>query len=73
MKLNAAILVSFCATVMLTACQKDKQPDTNTNLNKVKTYTESISISGAEPSVATYNVAYDASNRIKVTGTNFSG
>ena len=78
MKLNAAIIVSFCTTVMLTACQKDKQPDTNTNLNKVKTYTESISISGAAPVVATYNVAYDTSNRItsltqvEIPGNKFS-
>lgn len=74
MKLNAAILVSFCTTVMLTACQKDKQPDTNTTLNKVKSYTESVSISGAEPIVATYNIAYDADNRItSITQTDIPG
>lgn len=33
MKLNAAMPVPLCATVMLTACQKDKQPDSNTTLN----------------------------------------
>lgn len=64
MKINTSILVTFCTIVMLSACQKDKQPDKNGTLNKVKTYTESISEPNAQPIVATFNLDYDANNRI---------
>jgi YD repeat-containing protein len=50
---------------MLSACQKDKQePGTNTTLSKVKTYTESITTPGSGTIAATYNLTYDANNRI---------
>jgi hypothetical protein len=78
MKLNAAILAPFCALVILSSCKKDKQPDTNPTLNKVKTYTESISSANAGTITATYNLDYDANNRIisvtqaEIPGNKFS-
>jgi len=78
MKINSPILVSFCTIVMLSSCQKDKQPDTNATLNKVKTYTESIATPGSATIVATFNISYDANNRItsvtqaEIPGNKFS-
>lgn len=77
MKKNSAILLSFCTIIMLSSCQKDKQPDTNTTASKVKTYTENIASPGSATIMATYNLNYDANNRItsvtqvEITGNKF--
>ena len=75
MKRNSLLLLSFCTIIMLSSCQKDKQePGTNTTLSKVKTYTESTTTSGGENIAATYNLNYDANNRItSVTQANVPG
>ena len=64
MKINPGFLLSFCTIIIFSSCQKDKQPDTNTNFSKVKTYTESITSPGSGNIVATFNLDYDANNRI---------
>lgn len=78
MKKNSVILLSFCTIIMLSSCQKDKQADTNTSASKVKTYTENIATPGSAAITATYNLNYDANNRItsvnqvEITGNKFS-
>lgn len=78
MKINCSILVSFFAIIALSSCQKDKQPETNASLNKVKSYTESITTPGSGTIVATFNLGYDADNRItsvtqvEIPGNKFS-
>jgi len=78
MKINCGILLSFFTIVVLSSCQKDKQPEANAPLNKVKSYTESITTPGSGTIVATYNLGYDADNRItsltqvEIPGNKFS-
>ena len=78
MKLNPNILLSFCTIIMFSSCQKDKPTDTNTSTDKVKSYTETITVPGQSNIVATYNMDYDANNRIthvtqsEIPGNKFS-
>lgn len=74
MKKNLVALVSFSAIIILSSCQKDKQTDSSTNLSKVKSFTETVTSTGNGTITATYNVGYDANNRItSVTQTDASG
>jgi hypothetical protein len=50
--------------LLLAACQKDKQPDANSDILKVKSYTEKVVSSDGDSIVANYNLIYDAQNRI---------
>jgi hypothetical protein len=63
MKSKNLILFSIGAALLLVACQKDKQPDTN-NVLKVKSYSEKVVSSDGDSIVANYNLSYDAKNRI---------
>jgi len=74
MKKNFFSLIALSSIIIFSSCQKDKQPDANTNLNKVKTYTENITSPGGGTIAATFNVGYDGNNRItSLTQTNASG
>src|SRR6185312_11475525 len=74
MKKNFFTLIALSSIIIFSSCQKDKQPDANTNLNKVKTYTENITSPGGGTIAATFNVGYDGNNRItSLTQTNASG
>jgi len=64
MKSKNLILFSFGAALLLAACQKDKQPDANSNVLKVKNYSEKVVSSDGDSIVANYNLSYDANNRI---------
>jgi YD repeat-containing protein len=78
MKSKNLILFSIGTALLLAACQKDKQPDTNNHISKVKTYSEKVVSSDGDSIVANYNLSYDAQNRItainqvEVPGNKFS-
>ena len=64
MKQNLATLIALSSIIIFSSCQKDKQPNADTNLSKVKTYTESITSPGSPAISDTYNITYDGNNRI---------
>lgn len=64
MKINTRTLLAFCTLISLASCQKDKPATATADTIKVKTYTESIATPGSATIVATYNLGYDANNRI---------
>ena len=55
-------IISFI--ILFSSCQKDVGGDLPTATDKVKTYTEDITSVSIGNSVTTYNLSYDASNRI---------
>ena len=74
MKKNIFTLIALSSIIIFSSCQKDKQPDANTNLNKVKTYTENITSPGNGTIAAIFNIGYDGNNRItSVTQTDAPG
>ncbi len=74
MKKKLFTLIGFSSIILLSSCQKDKQPDATTDTSKVNTYTESVASPGAGEINATYNLAYDANSRItSVTETTAPG
>lgn len=74
MKKNIFTLIALSSIIIFSSCQKDKQPDANTNLNKVKIYTENITSPGNGTIAATFNIGYDGNNRItSVTQTDAPG
>src|SRR5690348_3609182 len=64
MKSKTLLPFSLCMVLLLAACQKDKQPDANSDILKVKSYTEKVVSSDGDSIVANYNLSYDAQNRI---------
>ena len=64
MKSKTLTLLSIGIALFLAACQKDKQPDANSNVLKVKNYSEKVVSSDGDSIVANYNLSYDANNRI---------
>ena len=64
MKSKTLTLLSLGIALFLAACQKDKQPDANSNVLKVKNYSEKVVSSDGDSIVANYNLSYDANNRI---------
>jgi hypothetical protein len=63
MKKNIANLAALIL-IVITSCQKEPSVDLPSVTNKVKTYTEAITSSSIGNSVTTYNLTYDANNRI---------
>src|SRR5690606_23391053 len=63
-KSKTLTLLSLGITLLFAACQKDKQPDANSNVLKVKIYSEKVVSSDGDSIVANYNLSYDAQNRI---------
>lgn len=64
MKLKTVTLLSLGMAFLVSACKKDKQSETNDNTNKVKSYSEKVATSDGDTIIATYNLSYDANNRI---------
>jgi len=64
MKSKTLTLLSLGIALFLAACQKDKQPDANSNVLKIKSYSEKVVSSEGDSIVANYNLTYDAKNRI---------
>lgn len=64
MKIHNITLLSLGMTFLVSACQKDKQTETNGNVIKLKSYTEKVATSDGDTILATYNFSYDDNNRI---------
>ena len=64
MKSKTLTLLSLGMVLLLAACQKDKEPDANSNVLKIKNYSEKVVSSDGDSIVANYNLSYDANNRI---------
>lgn len=64
MKSKTLTLLSLGMVLLLAACQKDKEPDANSNVLKIKSYSEKVVSSEGDSIVANYNLTYDAKNRI---------
>jgi YD repeat-containing protein len=62
-KITLPFAVIACI-ILFSSCQKDTGGDPPTSTDKVKSYTEDITSGSIGNSVTTYNLAYDASNRI---------
>ncbi|HUZ61410.1 MAG TPA: hypothetical protein VMU83_21725 [Hanamia sp.] len=72
MKQKITTLVAL-SSLLFFSCQKSSNTDQTTNSNKVKTYTESITSPGTPEISDSYNITYDANNRITgVVPTNSS-
>lgn len=71
MKFNQLLTAGIAAIIFFSSCQKELSPDTATtpnggtgsSSNKIKTYTEDVTVSGSHSSI-TLNINYDGSNRI---------
>ena len=64
MKKSIPQLAVILCIILFTSCQKDVDGDPITVTDKVKTYTEDITSGSIGNSVTTYNLSYDASDRI---------
>lgn len=62
-KLLSAILLLVITFAFFTSCKKDTSSSSNPSIPLVKTYTEDIT-SGGIHSTTTYNLSYDANNRL---------
>ncbi|MEO6837992.1 MAG: hypothetical protein ABI261_05915 [Ginsengibacter sp.] len=73
MKTKIIALVAL-SSLLFFSCKKSNNTDQPSNSDKVKTYTEDVTSSGSPEISATYNITYDANNRITgVIPTNSSG
>lgn len=63
MKKNIAQLTLFAFVILISSCGKKDNPEPDKNASKVKSYTEAISSPAYSVSV-TFNIGYDAGNRI---------
>jgi len=63
-KSKTLTLLSLGMVLLLAACQKDKEPAANSNVLKIKSYSEKVVSSDGDSIVANYNLSYDANNRI---------
>ena len=68
MKLKTITLLSFSASLLMTACQKDKATEPIHNGAKVKSYKEKVVTSDGDSTIYTFNLSYDGNNRL--TGMN---
>lgn len=51
--------------IIFVACKKDKSSDSGSNSNnRVKTYTEDLTLAGGAHSIATFTLSYDANGRV---------
>jgi hypothetical protein len=80
MKLFSPFFISLVAIALFSSCQKSVEwddittPVTPTPSSKIKTYTEDVNITGGSRVVVTFNLEYDASNRlISMTSTSNPG
>ena len=64
MKKSICPFAVISCIILFSSCQKDVSGDPLTVTDKVKTYTEDITSGSIGNSVTTYNLSYDASNRI---------
>lgn len=64
MKKNLVHLVAFVFIILISSCKKNSNADQTTNTNKVKTYTEDVTSPSSGHNVITFNISYDASDRI---------
>jgi len=64
MKNILSAIVTVSTIVFLSSCQKDAGGDLPASTDKVKTYTEDVTSSFVGHTVTTFNLSYDASNRI---------
>ncbi|MEJ0105418.1 MAG: hypothetical protein WDO19_23930 [Bacteroidota bacterium] len=61
---NLTRLAVILPVIFFTSCQKDQSGDLPAATDKIKTYTEDITSPGIGHSVVTYNLKYDANDRI---------
>lgn len=52
------------SVILFSSCSKDKNPQPSNNSDKVKTYTEEFNSPTEGNSVVTFNLGYDANNRV---------
>jgi len=64
MKSKAFTFVVLSSVILLFSCKKSNDTDQTSNPDKVKTYSESVTSSDGSDFFATYNITYDANNRI---------
>jgi len=64
MKPKAFTFVVLSSAIFLFSCKKSDNTDQTSNPDKVKTYSESVTSSDGSEFYATYNLTYDANNRI---------
>ena len=64
MKSKAFTFLVLSSAILLFSCKKSDNTDQTSNPDKVKTYSESVTSSDGSEFYATYNLTYDANNRI---------
>lgn len=65
MKITKTLLPSVIIILVFTSCKKEKSSDGNPSpSSKVKTYTENIDYGGGNTDNATFNMTYDANDRL---------
>src|SRR5258708_6966648 len=64
MKKSISQFVAISVIIILSSCQKETSSEPAGVTNKVKTYTEAITSTTIGNSITTYNLAFDASDRI---------
>lgn len=64
MKSKLTILSGVWSLILFSSCHKNAGSDLPTSTDRVKTYTEDITSAGNGHSVTTYNLTYDANNRL---------
>ncbi len=74
MKKEICTLLALSFIIIFSSCKKESATDQQTNSDKIKTYTESLTYDGGTAISQTYNITYDGNNRITgVVPTNTSG
>lgn len=64
MKSKAFTFVVISSAILFFSCKKSGNTDQTSHPDKVKTYSESVTSSDGSEFYATYNITYDANNRI---------
>lgn len=64
MKSKDFTFVVLSASILFFSCKKSDNTDQTSNPDKVKTYSESVTSSDGSEIFVTYNITYDANNRI---------